>query len=69
MVLFGRAVWITKKTQTVSGMAVGRACDHDVLCCAVLEMQQKAAVWAGCGYFLCSKYQKMESIWVNFPWP
>ena len=50
-------------------MAVGRVCDHDVLCCAVLEMQQKAAVWAGCGSFLFSKYQKMESIWVNFPWP
>ena len=50
-------------------MAVGRACDHDVLCCAVLEMQQKAAAWAGCGSFLCSKNQKVESIRANFPWP
>ena len=34
-----------------------------------MEMQQKAAAWAGCGSFLCNKNQKVESIRANFPWP
>ena len=58
-----------RRNQAVSGMAAGRARDHDVLCCVVLETQQKAAVWAACGSFLCSKDQKVESIQANFPWP